>query len=157
MGEPMTRLQVMYDEHGPALLRYLRRLTGHAATAEDLMQETFVQALRAPERLDAVVSPKAWLFTIARNLGLNSLRARRKTQPLVEAIAAPETAVDPRREDLLAAIAALPNDQRETLELRLREELSYAEIADVLGIPVGTVRSRLHIAVKRLRDAMIEE
>lgn len=152
----MTRLQVMYDQHGPALLRYLRRLTGHSATAEDLLQETFVQALRAPDRLETVISPKAWLFTIARNLGLNALRGRRRHQALVEQIAAPEPADADQHEELLRAIAGLPPEQRETLELRLREELSYAEIADVLGIPVGTVRSRLHLAVKRLREAMTE-
>ena len=158
MNEPMTRLQSLYDEHGPSLLRYLRRLTGQRESAEDLLQETFVQALKSNSKFEAVTLPRAWLFTIARHLGLNAIRGRRQIALLGDDVASPEAeSEDPRREALRRAIAELPPDQRETLQLRLRDELSYLEIARVLGIPVGTVRSRLHLAVKRLRSAMIEE
>ena len=155
MDEPMNRLRVLYAEHGPALLRYLRRLTGRAESAEDLLQETFVQALRGLERLDSALSPKAWLFAIARHLGINARQRRREALPLVDDLAAgPQERPDPRREDMREAIAALPEKQREALQLRLAEGLSYEEIAQTLNIPVGTVRSRLHAAVKGLREAL---
>jgi RNA polymerase sigma-70 factor (ECF subfamily) len=69
-------------------------------------------------------------------------------------VPAADAQTDERLAAVRAAIASLPEAQRETLELRLRNELSYEEIAAVLGIPVGTVRSRLHGAVKTLRDRL---
>lgn len=157
MDESLHRLQGLYAEHGPALLRYLRRLTGRADAAEDLLQETFVQALKGLERLDAALSPKAWLFAIARHLGLNARQRRRDALPLVEELAEPQARPDPRREAMREAIAALPDKQREALQLRLVDGLSYEEIAQTLDIPVGTVRSRLHAAVKGLRSALGQE
>ncbi len=153
MTEAVNRLRVLYTEHAPALMRYLHRLTGRRDTAEDLLQETFVQALKGLDRLDAAASPKAWLFAIARHLGLNARQRRRDLLPLAGEIAAPTVEKpDPRQERMREAIAALPEKQRETLQLRLADGLSYEEIAAVLGIPVGTVRSRLHTAVKSLRE-----
>ena len=64
---------------------------------------------------------------------------------------------DPRLDEMRQAIAELPGQQRQALELRLREELSYEEIAAVLDIPLGTVRSRLHHAVRRLRQLLTEQ
>lgn len=157
MDESMNRLRGLYAEHGPALLRYLRRLTGQAESAEDLLQETFVQALKGLERLDAALSPKAWLFAIARHLGINARQRRRDMLPLAEEMLRPQERPDPRREEVREAIAALPEKQREALQLRLAEGLSYEEIAQALDIPVGTVRSRLHAAVKSLREAMGQE
>jgi RNA polymerase sigma-70 factor (ECF subfamily) len=158
MNESMDRLRVLYAEHGPALLRYLRRLTGRGDWAEDLLQETFVQALKGPERLDAAASPKAWLFAIARHLGINAVQRRREVAPLVEEVAAPEAErPDPRRDEMREAIAGLPEKQREALQLRLGEGLSYEEIARVLEVPVGTVRSRLHAGVRVLRELLGRE
>jgi RNA polymerase sigma-70 factor, ECF subfamily len=154
----MDRLCVLYAEHAPGLLRYLRRLTGRGDWAEDLLQDTFVQALKGLERLDSAASPKAWLFAIARHLGVNAINRRRDMAPLAE-----ETAVrdarqpDPRREDVREAIAALPEKPREALQLRLGDGLNYEEIAQVLGVPIGTVRSRLHAAVKTLRQSLGQE
>jgi RNA polymerase sigma-70 factor, ECF subfamily len=157
MDESMNRLRGLYAEHGPALLRYLHRLTGRADAAEDLLQETFVQALRGLERLDAALSPRAWLFAIARHLGINARQRRRDTLPLADEMAKPQERLDPRREAMREAIAALPDKQREALQLRLVEGLSYEEIAQALDIPVGTVRSRLHAAVKGLRETLGQE
>lgn len=153
MDEAIGQLEVLYRAHGPALLRYLRRMAGSASGAEDLLHETFVQALRHLDRLSDAVSPRAWLFTVARNLGITALRRERRVTALSEDLVAAEAEEeDPRREAVRQAILVLPDAQREALELRLRHELSYEEIAAVTGVPIGTVRSRLHHAVRRLRE-----
>jgi RNA polymerase sigma-70 factor (ECF subfamily) len=152
----MTRsLETLYREHGPDVLAYLRRLGGVSA-AEDLLHETFVQAMRRMDRFEQAQSPRAWLFGIARHVGLTERRRRRPAAPLVEEPAAPAAGEDERVEPMRRAIDELPEPQREALELRVRSGLSYEEIAVVLAIPVGTVRSRLHHAVRRLREALGE-
>ena len=82
-GEPMdeaaTQLATLYRTHGPALLTYLRRAFGGVEPAEDLLQETLLQAARQPGRLAEAVSPRAWLFAIARNVALTAIRRRRTT------------------------------------------------------------------------------
>src|SRR5580658_7063229 len=138
----MQKIEHLYHAHGPALLGYLQRSFGRCAAAEDLLHETFLQALRGQDRLAAADSPRAWLFGIARHVGLTAARRHRPTQSL-DAI--PEGVTEPNPE--------LAN-MREALELRLRENLSYEEIATMLEIPLGTVRSRLHTAMQKLRDAM---
>jgi RNA polymerase sigma-70 factor (ECF subfamily) len=149
----VTQLEAWYREHGPDLLGYLRRHFGGTEAAEDLLQETFVKALRGQRQALQAASARAWLFGIARHVGLASLRRRRPTAALEREPAAdvpPDE--DPRLAAVRAAIARLPDGPREALELRVRGELSYEEIADVLSIPIGTVRSRLHHAMQQLRD-----
>jgi RNA polymerase sigma-70 factor (ECF subfamily) len=118
-----------------------------------VLQETFLQAMRRPGDLEQAVSPRAWLFGIARHLGQTAARRHRPNVSLhsLEAPAAPEK---DGLADMRHAIVQLSQALREPLELRLREQLSYEEIARVLDIPVGTVRSRLHNAVRQLRAAM---
>lgn len=150
----MRDIEQLYRAHGKALLLYLRQTFGRGAAAEDLLQETFVRALRDPERMESAVSPRAWLFGIARHVGLSAVRQQRATVALDDE-AAGELSQTAR--DLREAIGQLPGQLRQTLELRLRERLSYEEIAHVLEIPVGTVRSRLHTAMRLLREAMKED
>jgi RNA polymerase sigma-70 factor (ECF subfamily) len=152
----MPQVEAMYRSHAPAILRYLERNFGSCASAEDLLQETFLRWLRRDQTSHAAVSPRAFLFGIARNVGLTALRkANRAATQTIGEIAAPEqTETDSQLQQMQSAIIQLPEKIRETLELRLREELSYEEIAEVLQIPVGTVRSRLHTALKLLRGAM---
>lgn len=157
MSSTVRQVEALYQAYGPALLAYLLRLAGRRDLAEDLLQETFVQALRGIDRLEEVSSPRAWLFTIARNLGVSALRRRRPVAALSDdMVIAPAVTGDPRLEMMATAIERLPDKLRETLELRLRHDLSYEEIAAVLAIPVGTVRSRLHHAVRQLRDELAE-
>lgn len=156
MDVDATRLASLYREVGPSLLGYLRRLVGDLHEAEEALQETFLQATRHAERFSAALSARAWLFGVARHLALTRLRRHRGTRALPADVAAAEADEDPRLERVRRGIAELPDVLRETLELRLRCELTYEEIADVLRIPVGTVRSRLHDALRRLRDAVAE-
>jgi len=154
MDEPIAQVRALYNEHGGDLLRYLRGLTGHRQLAEDLLHDTFVQAMRGLEQLRRANSPRAWLFSIARHLGLNALRRRRAVLPLSEAATAAPTTVEENAplERVREAIAHLPAVHQAALRLRLGIGLSYEEIAEVLGVPVGTVRSRLHNAVRSLRQ-----
>lgn len=157
MDEAIAQLQTLYESHGPALLAYLRRRAGGAQVADDLLHETFVQALRRRHRMGDVVTPRAWLFTIARRVAVSNFRWRRRRPSAglpTEVAADASTQEDPRLAGVREAIAALPEPLRETLELRVRHDLSYQEIAEVLAIPVGTVRSRLHRAVRRLRETL---
>lgn len=158
MSVAVHQIEALYRAHGPALLVYLRRLAGRRDLAEDLLQETFVQAMRGIDRLGDVVSPRAWLFAIARNVGVSALRRRRWMASLADDVPAlPEETEDPQLERMRAGIERLPDKLREALELRLRHDLSYDEIAVVLSIPVGTVRSRLHHAVRQLRETLVNE
>ena len=152
MEAPANDLENLYGQMGPALLAYFRQHRVLAGVAEDLLQDTFVRAIRGWDRLRESVSPRAYLFGIARNVCYDALRRYRPAaEPVSEPAAPPAPVEDERLETMRAAIAGLPEQQRETLLLKLRHELTYLEIAEVLGIPVGTVRSRLHLAVAHLK------
>ena len=153
----MEGLESLYRALGPMLLAYLRRQVGRRGDAEELLQETFLVAARQSDSLAAAGSQRAWLFGVARNLVREHVRrrTRRNTATLCEEPASPiAEREDERIEAMRAAFERLPEVQREALELRLSEDLSYAEIAEALAIPIGTVRSRLHHAVAALRVAL---
>jgi RNA polymerase sigma-70 factor (ECF subfamily) len=154
-NRPMAEIETLYQSHGDAILRYLHRTFGRAAPPEDLLQETFLQALRHAGHCTAAESPRAFLFGIARHVGLTAVR-RAKVHRAAQADLAAESGRehDHGLADMQAAIEKLPPQIRETLELRLRDELTYAEIAAVLGTPVGTIRSRLHSALRLLQIAL---
>ncbi len=133
---------------------YLRRIVGDLQLAQDLLQETFLLAIRSKAKLADVSSPRAWLFGVARNIAMNTIRRSPSVVSLPANLSQDCSGPDPRIEHMRQAIAKLPIAQQETLELRLTQELSYQEIATVLEIPLGTVRSRLHNAVGRLRQVM---
>lgn len=155
MSDPLIQLEQLYHDTAPALLGYFRRQLAVPADADDLLQETFVRAIRGFDQLQQAATPRAYLFGIAHHVRLDALRRRRHHEPLSnEPIAPPAGEEDARLEPMRAAIARLPESQRETLLLKLQQELSYAEIAQVLGIPVGTVRSRLHFALLHLRNVL---
>lgn len=145
----------LYGQHASELFHYLARRCPDAATASDLLQETFLQVVRQSDQLAKVAMPRAWLFAIARNMLARHYRQQRDPQPVAQLWyeSAPD-APDDRLPVMRKAIRNLPADLRDTLELRLEQELSYEEIAHVLEIPIGTVRSRLHNAVRQLRAVM---
>ena len=152
----MVQIEALYHSHAPALLRYLQRNFGSCAAAEDLLHETFLRLLARDDAGEAAVSPRAFLFGIARHVGLTAARQakRARTQAIGEVADQAPAENESALRQMQAAIGKLPQQIRETLEFRLREELTYEEIAAVLEIPVGTVRSRLHTALRLLRDEM---
>lgn len=149
------------------------RMVRDRALAEDLAQETFVKAFRSLASYDQTRKLSSWLFTIAHNAAIDHLRRKRlATVPLetegdraapVDRAAAP-AAEGPEREalraDLLRAfetvLAELRPDHAEALVLRFQEGLAYDEIAEIMGLPLGTVKTHLHRARKTLA-ARLEE
>jgi RNA polymerase sigma-70 factor (ECF subfamily) len=152
MNDPVKQFETLYRETGPALLSYFRRRPALDSAAEDLLQDTFVRAFKQRERLNSSVSPRAYLFGIARYVSIDALRRRPPVDELHDEQATTDEPTDPRLETMRNAIATLPEAQREALELKLQHDFSYEEIAGVLQIPIGTVRSRLHHAVQELRE-----
>lgn len=144
----------------PRLRRYARALTGERSTADDLVQDTLERACNKLHLWRRGSDLRAWLFTIMHNVFINQVRARRVVPdaPLNDEIMelpAHSAQVD-RLEirDLDAALARLPDEQREVLLLVALEQMSYEETAKALGIPIGTVMSRLSRARERLRSIM---
>ncbi len=133
----------------PELGRLSRRLCGDAALAEDLAQETACRALaaRASFRVDAPARP--WLLRILHNTWVSHLRRHRREVALPAELAAPPAARDGAL--IERALAALPAAQRTVIVLVDVEGSTYGEAAGTLGVPVGTVMSRLHRARRSLR------
>lgn len=129
----------------PALRRYARALTRDADTADDLVQDTLVRALRS-EHLFEGEEIRSWLYTILTNLNRNRLRSlsRRPALSSIEDNDAPDLAgPEAGGRDIERALALLAEDQRSALLLVVLEGLSYREVSDVQGVPIGTVMSRL--------------
>jgi RNA polymerase sigma-70 factor (ECF subfamily) len=154
-NEFRSRLGGLYRETGPQLLAWFQRRHRSPHAAEDLLHETFAAVMRHPERLLQSASPRAYLFGVARNLSIEAYREAGPVLEMVTELPVEESGgTDARLDDMRTAIAKLNPALREVLELRLQAEFSYDEIASVLEIPIGTVRSRLHHAVKQLREAL---
>jgi len=129
----------------PALRRYARALTRDADIADDLVQDTLVRALRS-EHLFQGDEIRSWLYTILTNLNRNRLRslARRPVLSPIEDNDAPDLAgPEAGGRDIERALATLVEEQRTALLLVVLEGLSYREVAEVQGVPIGTVMSRL--------------
>jgi RNA polymerase sigma-70 factor (ECF subfamily) len=156
---------VVFDRHFARVHRYLVRRVG-APLADELAAETFVAAFRARRKFDLVVlDARPWLFGIAANLARRHWRAERRrlrayartgVDPVGDELADAEHRIDaaaagPR---LAAALASLSRADREVLLLFAWADLTYEEIATAVAIPVGTVRSRLWRARRRMREAL---
>jgi len=142
----------------PRLRRYARALVGERAAADDLVQDTLERAWSKLHLYRHGTDLRAWLFTVMHNVHVNQVRAARPTTMLDDEM--PELAQRAVQgdsllvRDLARAVAALPAAQREVLLLVALEDLSYEETARVLGIPIGTVMSRLARAREKVRTLM---
>jgi RNA polymerase sigma-70 factor (ECF subfamily) len=155
-------------EHIDALYGYALALTRDQTEAEDLVQETYVRAMRAFGQLTPNSNAKSWLFVIMRNAWLNQMRHSRSGPHFVELddddqhVSEDRTGSDPHtlylrkleREEVKLAIENLPATYREIIVLRDIEGFSYQEIATMLGCPAGTVMSRLGRARGKLRSLL---
>jgi RNA polymerase sigma-70 factor (ECF subfamily) len=147
------------------LLRVANSLTRNRADAEDLVQDTLLRAFRAIDRFDGRY-PRAWLLTILRNTHINRNRRRRPellrdpervTDRMISTVSEerPDAIVDAQIDgEIIDALDALDESFRRVVELVDMNGLTYAEAAEVLDIPVGTVMSRLHRARTRIRDRL---
>jgi RNA polymerase sigma factor (sigma-70 family) len=149
----------------PALRRYARSLLHDATAADDLVQDTLERAISRWHLRRAEGDARTWMFTILHNLAINRLRqtARRGRHLAIEdadeaVVARRYTQEDGlRHDDIMAAVRRLPEDQCSVLLLVSVEDMTYAEVACVLDVPIGTVMSRLARARARLLRSMGEE
>ena len=159
----------LYDRHSGAVYALLLRILGSAEDSQEVLQDTFLKAWSAAEAFDSSRgSEGAWLVSIARSRAIDRLRSR-KTRLTRETEAAKEisihsSSVDPagparviEQEQKIAvggALAALPQEQRVALELAYFGGLSQSEIAEQLGQPLGTVKTRMQLGMKKLRESL---
>jgi RNA polymerase sigma-70 factor (ECF subfamily) len=163
-GEALCR--EWYQAHGVAVYNYFRFHVPLADVAEDLTAETFLKVVRAADRFDPLKgTPKAWILAVARNV-LTDWRRRARLRQYVTlgtmhdlAYEAPSPEERMLREEevgrLLDAVATLPEADRELIGLRYGSGLDTAEVAQLLGVSEGSVRTRLWRALGRLRGAMV--
>jgi RNA polymerase sigma-70 factor (ECF subfamily) len=149
-------------EHIPALRRYARALTGDAWAADDLVQDTLERACTKWRLWLAGSDLRAWLFTLMHNLYVSQLRHAGRQGELARPLDVTELDADPPAPpaqldaviDLQRCLLRLPQEQRIVLLLVTLEDLSYAEVARIVDVPVGTVMSRLSRARTRLQELM---
>jgi RNA polymerase sigma-70 factor (ECF subfamily) len=142
----------------PRLRRYARALTADRARADDLVQDTLERAWNKFHLWRPGSDLRAWLFTVMHNVHVNQVRSARDHSLLEDEsadMAVPGTqGASLEIRDLESALAMLPAEQREVLLLVALEDMSYAEVAGALGIPIGTVMSRLSRAREKVRGLM---
>lgn len=158
--------RMLFQTYAPRVKSYMMRQGADPNTAEELAQETLLTVWRkAALYSDDKGSATTWIFTIARNLRIDRLRREVAWQPLPDDIEqestsdpAPDEVVseNERRDKVQAVLADLPSDQAEVVTLSYVEGLSHSEIAERLGVPLGTVKSRMRLAYDKIRDALEE-
>jgi len=165
--------ETLLRKYFPRIFNYTYRLVGSRETAEDLTQETFVRVYRAASSYLPRAKFQTWLFTIARNLALNELRRlKRKTisldadregkdgrmqRQMADPSAYPadkQLLLKERQQQIQAAIASLPENQRSAVMLRRFEGFSYEQIAAALGLSVSAVKSLLSRAKENLKERL---
>lgn len=169
-GEPSEAVEFgqLFDRHAQAVYKFCARRTADLALAEDLTSTTFLEAWRHRHRapLGDRNSALPWLLGVANNVVRNSLRGRRRDRAAIEQL--PTSPVAPAAEDqalgrsttearlrgALKAISTLTEGEQDVVLLVLWSELSYEEAATALGVPIGTVRSRLSRARSKLQAAL---
>jgi RNA polymerase sigma-70 factor (ECF subfamily) len=153
--------EVLYDRYGPRMYRFFHRMLWRdAAKAEDFTQEIFLKIIEKPQRFDPGRNFRTWIYTLATNLCKNEYRRPPPPKPPAgepgywdESL--PEN-IDNQlfEEQLRHSIGQLGEAHRQCFVLRYQEELSVAEIAEIMGCPEGTVKSRLHHALRQVARQM---
>jgi RNA polymerase sigma-70 factor (ECF subfamily) len=155
-------LEALYERHGGLALALAQRTLGEPDLAQDVVQEAFVSLWRHASEFDASrCAPRTWLLTIVRNRCIDELRRRSNVEKRTSLLAAQPPAIgdDPWPETwkrtcgaaIARALAELPVEQRQVIELGFYGGLSHAQIADATGAPLGTVKKRMRTGLKRLR------
>ena len=161
----MAEMMHLIEPVIPALRRYARKFVSEPGAADDLVQDTLERAISRWHLRRSDCDARAWLFTILHNLAVNHLRqaARRGRELCLDDTGESDVAVPPKQEEamryreILAAVGRLPEDQRSVLLLISLKDMSYAEAAKILDIPIGTVMSRLARARARLLKLVEEQ
>jgi RNA polymerase sigma-70 factor (ECF subfamily) len=162
--------EVFYDRHGGAAYSLAYRIVGERAVAEDVTQEAFISIWRSGARFDqARGSVRSWMLSIVRNRAIDVLRSKAGRAPKLtfdddaileqrpsgeftdEEALRRETA-----EELRGALGDLPSDQSKVIELAYFAGFSHSEIAEVLGVPLGTVKGRMRLGLEKIRGQLAE-
>lgn len=153
-----TAFNTFYERHSRATLGVLLRLIREPGDAEDVMQETFLQVWNRAQQYDAErASPAAWLTMIARSRGLDFLRKRRPDtpddffDPAFEHDPTLQLVQDESRDRVRQALAQLPPDQRDAIRLAFLGGMTHEQISVNLGVPLGTIKTRIRLGIRRLR------
>ncbi len=161
---------VFYDRHGGAAFSLAYRIVGDRSAAEDVTQEAFISIWRSGARYDpARGSVRSWMLGITRNRAIDFLRSRAGRAPkldfdddtVLEQRPAPERTEEEalRREtssELRGAMGELPGEQSKVIELAYFGGFSHSEIAEILGLPLGTVKGRMRLGLEKIRGEMAE-
>jgi RNA polymerase sigma-70 factor, ECF subfamily len=157
-------LAVLYDRHSRAAYSLAYRMMGEKQAAEDIVQDAFLKLWRAATSYRAErASVRTWLLSIVHNRSIDQLRStasRRRMQEKVEASAPTsqpseafaESWRNTQREQVREALCTLPEEQLKTLELAYFSGYTHLEIAELLGIPLGTVKGRMRLGMKKMKD-----
>ena len=156
----------LYDRYASTAVATALRVVGSREEAEDVVHDAFVAVWRKIDRFDAERGAlRAWLMTVVRNRAIDKIRARRASIDVEDADERSllRTGPNPTWEaaltrasatDLRTAMASLPEEQRQALELAYFEGYTYREVAEMTGVPAGTANGRLRLALGKLRDAL---
>lgn len=168
-GGQHDAVEQLVDLYAPRLFGLLYRMTGSRHQAEDLMQETFVKMLRGLERYHEDGRFESWLFSIAANLARDYLRKQgrastttlssqdeQRDQPFTSGDEGPQEAMDmaEQKDRVQQAVGELSTREQEVISLRFFSEMSFKEIAETLGVPLGTALARAHRALAHLRTRL---
>ncbi|ROQ39769.1 RNA polymerase sigma-70 factor (ECF subfamily) [Frondihabitans sp. PhB188] len=161
-GDHSELLSAIHDTHAPALQRYVSRLTNDPALAEDIVQESLLRLWKNTRLLEGDdLSARRWLFTVARNLVVDDARSAHHrhefpTDLLPERATADETDASLSKWLLQDAMKSLTREHRQVIVGAYHLGMSIADLADQAGVPPGTIKSRLHYALRALRLALQE-
>ncbi len=151
----ITQIELLYRQHGPALLLFGQAVTGDRGRAQDAVHQVFLKLIEDGS-LPRVVDAKAYLFASVRNTVLNDAKVRQRNVALDPDLAwfAPPDRDFAGEAKLRRALSGLPDDQREVTILHVWGELTFSQIAEVLAISSNTAASRYRYALTKLREAM---
>ncbi len=151
-GADADAFEALYRRHRDWVHRLAWRFTGNQQDALDVLQETFLYLLKKLPDFHLTASMTTFLYPVVKHLSLNLRRRRQPNTDEEILLAIPDPAVQPApRTELAAALAGLPPEQREVVLLRFLDDMALDEIAQVLDVPTGTIKSRLHRALETLR------
>lgn len=165
-----SALERIYDLHSPMVYALLLRLLGNPEDAQEVLQEVFIQAWQRAATFDARRGNEiAWLISMARSRGIDRLRSRRtrtnreseasreisiRTGDVVRAQSLDDAIVSEQQQEMRAALDGIPDAQRIPLELAYFTGMSQSEIARHLDEPLGTIKTRMQLGMKKLRDRL---
>ena len=162
--------EVFYDRHGGVAYSLAYRIVGERAAAEDVTQEAFISLWRSGARFDSTRgSVRSWMLSIVRNRAIDQLRSKAGKAPklafdddlILEQRPAPEQTEQEAlaletASEVRGALGTLPNDQSKVIQLAYFGGFSHSEIAEMLGVPLGTVKGRMRLGLEKIRGELAE-